>query len=139
MKMNKTLIRTALIAAGLCVGTAALAAPASSTPSYTPASQAPSQGMPNSNSSSMTGSNNVTTDQDITRQVKSRLTSMSNLKDANIDVSTMEGKVTLTGTVTSKDQEKAAKNAAKSIPGVKKVDDDLSVSKPSSASSSGGN
>jgi osmotically-inducible protein OsmY len=41
--------------------------------------------------------------------------------------------VTLTGTVTSKDQENAAKAAAQSVMGVKKVDDDLSVSKGSSS------
>jgi hyperosmotically inducible periplasmic protein len=79
-------------------------------------------------STSMTDSANVTSDSDITRQVKSRLSSMNNLQDATINVSTMEGKVTLTGSVTSKDEEKAAKSAAEGIPGVKKVDDDLSVS-----------
>lgn len=121
-KLIKASIRNALIVAGLCVGTAALAAPASSTP---PKSQ------PTMNSSM--GNANVTSDDDLTKQVKSRLTSMSNLQDANINVSTMDGKVTLTGTVTSKDEENAAKTAAKSIPGVKKVDDDLSVSKPPKA------
>ena len=70
---------------------------------------------------------------DLTRQVQSRLSSMSNLQDANINVSTTAGKVTLTGTVTSKDQEQAAEEAAKAIPGVKKVDNDLSVSKPPKA------
>jgi len=77
---------------------------------------------------SMSSDANVTSDDDITKQVKSRLTSMSNLQDANINVSTMAGKVTLTGSVSSKDEEKAAKSAAEGIPGVKKVDDDLSVS-----------
>lgn len=116
----KASVRNILILAGLCVGTAALAAPPSS--------------MPPSTQPAMNSSNaNVTSDDDITKQVKSRLTSMSNLQDANINVSTMAGKVTLTGTVTSKDEENAAKAAAKSIPGVKKVDDDLSVSKPPKA------
>ncbi|HSN18135.1 MAG TPA: BON domain-containing protein [Gammaproteobacteria bacterium] len=128
MNQIKTSLRTALIVAGVCLGTAAIAAPTSS--------HMPSQTMPSS--TSMGGSNNVTSDQDITKNVKSKLTSMSNLKDANINVSTMAGKVTLTGTVTSKDQEKAAKAAAQSVMGVKKVDDDLSVSKSSSGSSSGG-
>ncbi len=53
---------------------------------------------------------------------------MSNLQDATINVSTLEGKVTLTGSVSSKDEENAARSAAQGIPGVKKVDDDLSVS-----------
>ncbi|HEY1990952.1 MAG TPA: BON domain-containing protein [Gammaproteobacteria bacterium] len=119
-RLAKTSLRSLLIAAGLCIGTAALAAPPPS---------APSQPMP----SAMGNSSSVTTDQDITKNVKSKLTSMSNLKDANINVSTMEGKVTLTGTVTSKDQENAAKAAAQSVMGVKKVDDDLSVSKGSSS------
>ena len=123
MNQTKTAIRTALIAAGICLGTAALAAP--------PAT-APTQPMPGGMSSNA----NVTSDQDITKNVKSKLTGMSNLKDANINVSTMEGKVTLTGTVSSKDEENAAKAAAQSVAGVKKVDDDLSVSK---GSSSGGN
>lgn len=127
MNQIKTSIRTMLIVAGVCVGTAAFAAPATS---HTPAQPMPSSSAMGNNSS------NVTSDQDVTTQVKSRLTSMSNLQGANINVSTTEGKVTLTGTVTSKDQEKAAKAAAQGIPGVKKVDDDLSVSK---GSSSGGN
>jgi hyperosmotically inducible protein len=79
-------------------------------------------------SSSMKTPGSVTSDSDITKQVKSQLAGMSNLKDATINVSTMEGKVTLTGTVTSKDEENAATSAAQGVPGVKKVDDDLSVS-----------
>ena len=121
MNQIKTSIRTALIVAGVCIGSAALAAPTPHTP------------MQPMQSSAMGNTNSVTSDQDITTNVKSKLTSMSNLKDANINVSTMEGKVTLTGTVTSKDQENAAKAAAKSVAGVKKVDDDLSVSKGSSS------
>lgn len=122
-RLVQTSIRSLLIAAGICLGTAAVAAPAPT------AAHTPSQTMP----SSMDSSSNVTTDQDITKNVKSKLTSMSNLQGSNIDVSTMEGKVTLTGTVTSKDQENAAKAAAQSVMGVKKVDDDLKVSKGSSS------
>ena len=119
-------IRTALL-----LGSAALASAALASPTYnsTPSSAATSKASP----AGMNNSANVTSDNDLTRQVKSRLASMNNLQDANINVSTMEGKVTLTGTVTSKDAEKAAKAAAEAIPGVKKVDDDLSVSKPPKA------
>lgn len=129
MNQLKTSIRTLLIVAGVCVGTAALAAPSSTTPS---SSHSASPTM-SSSTGMNSGSANVTSDADVTRNVKSRLAAMSDLQGSNINVSTMEGKVTLTGTVTSKDQEKAAKSAVQSIPGVKKVDDDLSVSKGSSS------
>ena len=133
--MNDRLIRNSIRTA-LLLGSVALASAAIGSPTYnsTPSS---SQSTPTktstANSNSMSGSNSVTSDDDVTRQVKSRLASMSDLQGANINVSTTEGKVTLTGTVTSKDQEKSAKAAAQAIPGVKKVDDDLSVSKPPKA------
>ena len=123
-RLVKTAIRNALILAGLCIGTAAVAGPAASMPA-----RAPAQPM---DTSDMNGPK-VTSDSDITNQVKSRLASMSNLQDANINVTTMKGEVTLTGTVSSKDEEAAAKSAAQGIPGVSKVKDDLSVSKPSSS------
>jgi len=128
-RLVKTSVRSMLILAGLCIGTAAMAAPSSSMPA-----KAPAQPMDNTDMSNP----NVTSDDDITQQVKSRLSSMSNLQDSNINVTTMKGEVTLTGTVSSKDEEKAAKGAAQSIPGVTKVKDDLSVSKSANGSSGGG-
>lgn len=129
--MNNRLIRNSVHTV-LLIGAASLASVAFGSPTYNsnPNTQ-PSTSK--TSPSSMSGNSNVTSDNDLTQQVKSRLASMSNLQDANINVSTTEGKVTLTGTVSSKDQEKAAKAAVQGIPGVKKVDDDLSVSKPPKA------
>jgi hyperosmotically inducible protein len=114
---TRKLLLSASIAAALGLALPALAA---GSPTYTPNSSmktaAPANGA------------NVVSDSDITNQVKSRLTSMSNLQDASIDVNTMKGEVTLTGTVSSKEQEQAAKSAAQGIPGVTKVKDELSVS-----------
>jgi len=121
-RISRKLLSTTAIAASLGLVLPALAA-GSPTYNSNPSSTRTSSSMSNSASSST-----VTSDEDITKQVKSRLASMSNLQDATINVSTLEGKVTLTGSVTSKDQENAAKSAAQGIPGVKKVDDDLSVS-----------
>lgn len=131
--MKNQIIRTSVHTA-LLLGAAALASAAFGSPTYSNPNTTPST--PTDKTSTMSpsmGNTNVTSDTDLTRQVKSRLASMSNLQDANINVSTTEGKVTLTGTVSSKDQEKSAKAAAQAIPGVKKVDDDLSVSKPPKA------
>ena len=132
--MNDRLIRNSIRTA-LLLGSVALASAAIGSPTYnsTPTQSTPASKTSTTDSTSMSGSNNVTSDDDVTRQVKSRLASMSDLQGANINVSTTEGKVTLTGTVSSKDQEKSAKAAAQAIPGVKKVDDDLSVSKPPKA------
>jgi hyperosmotically inducible protein len=119
-RISRTLLSTAAITASLGLVLPALAA---GSPTYNPNSSKTSTSMSNS-----AGSATVTSDTDITKQVKSRLASMSNLQDSTINVSTLEGKVTLTGSVASKDEENAAKSAAQGIPGVKKVDDDLSVS-----------
>lgn len=120
--ISRKLLSTAAIAASLGLMLPALAA-GSPTYNSNPNSTKTATSMSNSASGGT-----VTSDDDITKQVKSRLASMSNLQDATINVSTQEGKVTLTGSVSSKDQENAAKSAAQGIPGVKKVDDDLSVS-----------
>ena len=128
--MKNQIIRTSVHTA-LLLGAAALASAAFGSPTYSNPSSTPTDKTSTMSPSMNNGS--VTSDTDLTRQVKSRLASMSTLQDANINVSTTAGKVTLTGTVTSKDQEKAAEDAAKAIPGVKKVDNDLSVSKPPKA------
>jgi osmotically-inducible protein OsmY len=127
-RLVRNSIRSALLVGSVTLTAAAFASPTYNSNPSTPASK--------TSTTSMSNNGNVTSDTDLTRQVKSRLSSMNNLQDANINVSTMAGKVTLTGTVASKDAEKAAKSAAEAIPGVKKVDDDLSVSsKPPKASS----
>jgi hyperosmotically inducible protein len=130
--MENRLIRNSIRSA-LLLGAATLASAAFASPTYNSNPTTPPSKTSPTDNSAMTGNTNVTSDNDLTRQVKSRLASMNDLQDANINVSTMEGKVTLTGTVSSKDQEKSAKAAAEAIPGVKKVDDDLSVSKPPKA------
>ncbi|HEY1773752.1 MAG TPA: BON domain-containing protein [Gammaproteobacteria bacterium] len=121
-RISRKLLTAATITASLGLVLPALAA-GSPTYNSNPNSTKTSTSMTNSASGA-----SVTSDSDITKQVKSRLSSMSNLQDSTINVSTMAGKVTLTGSVSSKDEENAAKSAAQSIPGVKKVDDDLSVS-----------
>ena len=129
--MTNRLIRNSIRT--LLLGSAALATAAFGSPTYNSNPTTPPSKPAPMNTDSMSNNGNVTSDTDLTRQVQSRLSGMSNLQDANINVSTTAGKVTLTGTVTSKDAERAAKSAAEAIPGVKKVDDDLSVSKPPQA------
>ena len=75
-------------------------------------------------------------DDTITAQVQSKLSSMSTLKDADINASTSDGVVTLSGAVQSADEKSQAEAAAKSVQGVKSVDNQLSTS--TSSSSSGG-
>jgi len=130
--MNDRLIRNSIRSILLLAG-ATLAGAAFASPTYNSNPNTPPTKTSTTDTDSMSNTGNVTSDTDLTRQVQSRLASMSNLQDANINVSTTAGKVTLTGTVTSKDEEKAAEEAAKAIPGVKKVDNDLSVSKPPKA------
>lgn len=78
-------------------------------------------------------------DDTITAQVQSKLSSMSTLKDADINAATSDGVVTLSGSVQSADEKSQAEAAAKSVKGVKSVDNQLSTSaSPSSSSSSGG-
>jgi hyperosmotically inducible protein len=89
--------------------------------------------MSGQSSSSMSGgmgtSGTVVSDADLTAKVKAKLAGMSNLSNSNIVVSAKEGKVTLSGKVDSSSAEDAAKSAAKSVPGVRKVDSDLHVDK----------
>ena len=136
--MDRKLSRNLLIAASLSAVLAvpaAFAASPTDNPSYPPPSASTSGSdmgtPPGSQDSASMGQAGVQSDTDLTTQVKAKLASMSNLQGSNIVVSAKEGKVTLSGTASSKDAEKAAKSAAQSVPGVRKVDDDLKVtSKP---------
>jgi hyperosmotically inducible protein len=143
MTMDKQLSRNFMLAAGVAaalgLGAPAFAAPTDSNPSYpsTPPSSASATGSAGTDMGAPTGSPSssasmgqagVVSDTDLTTQVKSKLAAMPNLQGSNIVVSAKEGKVTLSGTVASKDAEKAAKSAAESVPGVRKVDDDLKTS-----------
>jgi hyperosmotically inducible protein len=76
-------------------------------------------------------------DDTITAQVQSKLSSMSTLNDADINASTSDGVVTLSGSVQSADEKSQAEAAAKSVKGVKSVDNQLSTSTTSSSSGGG--
>jgi hyperosmotically inducible protein len=62
-----------------------------------------------------------------TGKVKAAIASDAGLKDTDIDVSTNNGVVTLTGTVKSQDQISIAQNIAQKMDGVQKVETNLTV------------
>lgn len=140
-KLSRNVVLAAGVAAALGLAASAFAAPTDSSPSYpsnppssssTTGSAGTDMGAPaGSQSSASMGQAGVVSDMDLTTQVKAKLAAMPNLQGSNIVVSAKEGKVTLSGTVASKDAEKAAKSAAESVPGVRKVDDDLKAKPPS--------
>ena len=66
-------------------------------------------------------------DKEITARVKFKLIKDSELKALSIDVDTVNGIVTLTGVVENEYQKKKAINHAKSVPGVKKIIDNLQI------------
>jgi len=68
-------------------------------------------------------------DKEITTKVKLKLIEDPDLKALSIDVDTVNGVVTLTGTVTSEYQKKKAVEHAKSVSGVIKVIDNLQIEK----------
>jgi hyperosmotically inducible protein len=68
-------------------------------------------------------------DKEITAKVKLKLIEDPDLKALSIDVDTVNGVVTLTGTVTSEYQKKKAIEHAKSVSGVVKVIDNLQIGK----------
>jgi len=65
------------------------------------------------------------TDTDITTKVKYKLAGKKSLKGSDISVTTTNGVVTLTGTATGKKAQFSAESLAKSVQGVKRVDDEL--------------
>lgn len=72
----------------------------------------------------------VVDDTAITAEVKTKLAGAPSLKDAKIEVSTTDGVVTLTGTVKSKQAKGVATKMAKSVKGVKLVNNELTIEKP---------
>jgi len=75
-------------------------------------------------------------DASITAAVKDKLSKSSSLKNAGIDATTKDGVVTLTGKVKTGGLKGAATNLAKSVKGVKKVDNQITVeAKPAAAAS----
>jgi len=73
-------------------------------------------------------------DASITAAVKDKLSKTKSLKDAGIDATTKDGVVTLTGKVKNGGLKGVATNVAKSVKGVKKVDNQITVEqKPAAA------
>jgi hyperosmotically inducible periplasmic protein len=69
----------------------------------------------------------------ITTSVKDKLSKTPSLKDANINVDTKAGKVTLTGSLKTAGLKGVATNVAKSVKGVKSVDNQITVEGPAPA------
>lgn len=72
----------------------------------------------------------IVDDTTITTEVKVKLKKTKALKGAEIDVSTTDGVVTLTGTVNSKSAKATAAKIAKAVKGVKSVENELTIVKP---------
>ena len=70
-------------------------------------------------------------DTDITAKVKLKLAGVKGLKGSDVDVTTTNAVVTLTGTATSSDAKEEAEHLTKEVSGVKDVDNDLKT--PSSS------
>jgi hyperosmotically inducible periplasmic protein len=109
---EKTSSRSLLVAAGLAtgLGIATYAIASGATPA--PVAHSDSMGA-------------AVSDADITTKVKFKFSNVKSLKGSDISVTTTNGVVTLTGTATGKKAEYAAESLAKSVEGVKSVDDDL--------------
>ena len=67
------------------------------------------------------------TDANITAAVKDKLSKTPSLKDANINVSTKDGVVTLTGMLKNGGLKGVATNVTKSVRGVRKVDNQITI------------
>jgi osmotically-inducible protein OsmY len=63
----------------------------------------------------------------ITAKVKSALLNDSRVKSSDISVTTFKGTVQLSGFVDNSDQKAAAKEDARAVPGVKDVDNNVTV------------
>jgi osmotically-inducible protein OsmY len=72
-------------------------------------------------------------DQTLHRQVHDQLSTNPDLQ--NVQIAVENGKVVLTGTVPNKNDKKEAKRIASSVPGVKKVKENITVTNPSGTSS----
>lgn len=135
---NHSHLRKSLIAAAVMMAFAAMpfslmaqSASPSSMPQQQPSSmqqQQPPSSMQQSGTdqSTMTRSNETVPgkvdDGWITTKVKSKFAAAKGVKAKDISVSTTDGKVTLTGTATSKAEKNRAIHIAKGVKGVKSVD-----------------
>jgi hyperosmotically inducible periplasmic protein len=69
-------------------------------------------------------------DTTLTANVKAKLMKAPSLKGQTVEVSTMDGVVTLTGEVKTKQAKGTATKIAKAVKGVKSVDNQLTIAKP---------
>ena len=77
-------------------------------------------------------------DATLTANVKEKLSKTPSLKDVPISVETKDGVVKLTGTVKTGGLKGVATNVTKSVKGVQKVDNQLTVEKAAGAPKAGG-
>ncbi|MHB8535074.1 MAG: BON domain-containing protein [Sulfuricaulis sp.] len=117
---GKTSLRNALIVAGLVVGLGVGTAHAASNDTYAP--EAHSNGM-----------GAAISDTAITAKVKTKLMGDKRLKKSDISVTTTNGVVTLEGTAGNSKAKYAAGALAKSVEGVKSVDNSLKTPASSKA------
>ncbi len=131
---NISTFRKSLIVAGMMAACAAV--PFSQAMAQD--SMSPSQATPTSQASDNQTVPGKVDDAWITTKVKSELAAAKNIKSTDISVTTNDGVVTLTGTVTGAKQKTHAEHVAKKVKGVKSVDaSGLTVSAASSTSGSG--
>ncbi len=110
-------------------GTSGVAATGSSDPSAATAQGsmgADTQNSTASTESSKSSKSAMVDDQTLQQQVHQQLSGNSSL--SNVQIAVDKGTVTLSGAVSSKDDKKEANRLAKSVSGVKKVKNDLTVS-----------
>lgn len=144
---NQSHLCTSLLATAVMMAFAAVPfsvmAQQSTSPSSTPSSM--QQSTPSNDQSTMGRSNETVPgkvdDGWITTKVKSKFATAKGVRAKDISVSTTDGKVTLTGTATTKAEKTRAIHIAKEVKGVKSVDAsgltvDSSGSTPSSSGSS---
>jgi len=113
--MNITRYRTTLIAAAVAAALGVSAAACTKTPDYA-----------SKDTRSSTASEAIS-DTAITAQVKTRLATDSNIKSSDISVTTVNGVVTLEGSVDDAAAKSAAERTAKSVTGVTSVSNRLST------------
>jgi hyperosmotically inducible protein len=74
-------------------------------------------------------------DANITTAVKDKLSKTPSLKDSNINVMTKDGVVTLTGVLKTGGLKGVATNVTKSVKGVRKVDNQITIEPKAKAAS----
>jgi hyperosmotically inducible protein len=118
----KTILTSLLLGLALSAGSILARNPSTQTPARVPqqATAAAKQAMPKPAVAPVTDAN-------ITAAVKDKLSKTPSLKDANINVSTKDGVVTLTGMLKNGGLKGVATNVTKSVKGVRKVDNQITI------------